>query len=164
MIPNEPNPKHPMICCHHRIAIKIIALIFAPLIILGLIGISRFLLVNVAIGWSIPVSILLVMLAYFFAQQLSHTYDWVEIEGDIIRGRKFWSRRLIERPLNQIIQVVPLGAIASDALENQVIDRLFKTKNRGYEIRCADGTKFTLIRGDMWGIDEFMIELAKSVP
>lgn len=163
MTRNEPNPKRPPIRCRHRIAVSVMALIFAPLIILGLVGLSLFLLVNVAVQSSIPISIFLLISAYFFAQQLSHTYDWVEIEGELIRGRKFWSRRLIERPLNQIIQVVPMRAIFSDALENQVIDRLYKTSNRGYEIRCADGTKFVLIRGDMWGIDEFMNELAKSM-
>ncbi|MCX7666178.1 MAG: hypothetical protein N2112_11595 [Gemmataceae bacterium] len=164
MTRTEPNPKRSPIHCQHRIAVSVMALIIAPLIILGLVGLSLWLLVNVAVQWSIPISIVLVTGAYFFAQQLSHTYDWVEIEGDMIRGRKFWSRRLIERPLNQIIQVIPLKAIDSDSLENQVIDRLYKTTNRGYEIRFADGTKFFLIRGDMWGIDEFMNELAKSMP
>jgi hypothetical protein len=35
-----------------------------------------------------------------------------------------------------------------------------KTSNRGYLLRFRDGSKVALIRGDMAGLDEFMVALA----
>jgi hypothetical protein len=44
-----------------------------------------------------------------------------------------------------------------------VLDALMRTSNRGYELRFRDGTRIGLVRGDMAGLDEFLVALADQL-
>lgn len=145
--------------CAQRKIVTAMALVFGPLISLGPVAGGVVLLLKAPAALAIPASLLLLAWAVFAGHQLSLTYDWVELDGTMIRGQKFWSRCLVERRIDDVIQIVPLQAVLRDAVENQVIDILWGTTNRGYEIRFREGTRVLLIRGDMIAVDEFMAEL-----
>jgi hypothetical protein len=90
---------------------------------------------------------------------MSSSYQWIELQGDVIRGRKLLTRRVVERPVAGIVRVTPLHSAATGPIENAVMDTVLQTSNRGYELRLHDGVKMGLVRGDMDRLDEFMAAL-----
>jgi hypothetical protein len=93
---------------------------------------------------------------------MSSSYQWIEIDGKTIRGRKMLTRRLVKKPVGQIKQVVPLVSHVR-GLANVAMDAILKTKNRGYLLRFRDGSQVGLVRGDMIGIDDFMDSLRETL-
>ncbi len=87
---------------------------------------------------------------------MSSSYHWIEIQDDVIRGRKLLTRRLVERPIAEVVRVIPLNSAALRPIANAVMNAARKTSNRGYELRFRDGLKMGLVRGDMAGLDAFM--------
>ena len=118
---------------------------------------------NAPTALAVPAALLLLAGAVFVGHQLSLTYSWVELDGAVVRGRKFWSRRLVEQRVEDVDHVVPLYAVARHAAENQIIEALWGTTNRGYEIRFRDGPKVVLIRGDMIDVDGFIAALRDRI-
>jgi hypothetical protein len=90
---------------------------------------------------------------------MSSSYQWVEVGGGVIRGKRLLTRSVVERPVREIIRILPLHSQAMSPLENTVMDSVMNTSNRGYELRFQDGLKMGLVRGDMAGLDAFMATL-----
>jgi hypothetical protein len=94
---------------------------------------------------------------------MSSSYQWVEIGGGVIRGKKLLTRSVVERPICEIVRISPLNSRAMGPLQNVVLDAAMKTSNRGYELRFQDGLKMGLVRGDMAGLDDFMRTLREQL-
>jgi hypothetical protein len=104
-----------------------------------------------------------VLFAALVARAMSSSYQWVELDGGVIRGRKLLTRRLVEKQVADIVSVKPLNSAAMGAAENFVLDATMGTSNRGYELHFRDGSKLGLVRGDMAGLDEFLRVLAAEI-
>ncbi|WP_020471583.1 hypothetical protein [Zavarzinella formosa] len=127
------------------LAIAVIALIFAPAEV------------------SIPIASGAVVFVLGLGYAMSSSYQWVELDDGVIRGRKLLTRKIVEKPVAEIIGVASLNSKGMGPLENLVLDAFMKTSNRGYQLRFRDGTKLALVRGDMAGLDEFLIALADQM-
>jgi hypothetical protein len=69
----------------------------------------------------------------------------------------------VTQRVGDIVTVRPLHSRALGPLENAVADMMMGTSNRGFELRFRDGTRLGLVRGDMAGLDEFLVALADRV-
>jgi hypothetical protein len=87
---------------------------------------------------------------------MSSSMQWVELRGGMIRAKGLLTRRVVERLVADIVQVIPLNSAAMGAASNAVLTAAMGTSNRGYELRFRDGGKIGMVRGDMAGLDEFM--------
>ena len=137
-----------------RAFVTVVALIFGPLFMVGPLVAGVWM--AVAAQFSPPsLGMLLVTagLSVFFAYHMLQNYQWVELDGDVIRGRRFWTRQYVERSIHEIEEVVPLVAVAR-TVETAVVNRLLGS-NRGYEIRFqGGGRRNALVRGDMTNVQE----------
>jgi hypothetical protein len=83
----------------------------------------------------------------FFAYHMTQNYQWVEFDGTNIRGRRFWTRRLVENTLADVRETRVLGAVAHNTVTT-FTDKLFGPV-RGYEICFYHGPSIAVIRLDM---------------
>ena len=65
--------------------------------------------------------------------------------------------------VSDIVGIKPLNSNMMGPLENALADMMMGTSNRGYELRFRDGSKLGLVRGDMKGLDEFLLVLAAEI-
>jgi hypothetical protein len=112
---------------------------------------------------SIPVTLFAVVFVLVLGYAMSSSYQWVELDDGVIRGKKLLTRTVVERPLSDLVDAAALNSKAMGHLENALMDAVLKTSNRGYELRFRDGTKIGLVRGDMAGFDEFLGALAEEI-
>jgi hypothetical protein len=141
-----------------RLAVTVAALLFGPLFMGGpLVG-------GLALLWfappatGIPGGLLLILASGFIAYHMLQNFHWVELDGNIVRGRKFWTRRLVEQRVEDITGILPLQALAKHEI-NVLIDGISGAANRGYEIRFRGGPRIALVRWDMADVDGFMLVL-----
>ncbi|HZV03818.1 MAG TPA: hypothetical protein VE999_01895 [Gemmataceae bacterium] len=142
-----------------RFPFIIMAIVCVLLFIVGpiAIGVTVLLLAPPEIG--IPVALGAVAFSAFLAWAMSSSYHWIEVQDDVIRGRKLLTRRIVERRLDDIVRILPLHSKLMGDLENAVLDILLKTSNRGYALQFRDGLKIGLVRGDMAGLNDFLLVL-----
>lgn len=146
-----------------RLIVTIVALIFGPLFMGGPLLLAVALLVFAPAYVGIPVALLLAGASCFFAYHMGQNYHWVELDGDVIRGRKFWTRRLVEQRLEDVTEILPLQAVAQHEAVNVVIDGITGAPNRGYEIRFTHGPRIGLIRWDMTDVDGFVLAVCRRL-
>jgi hypothetical protein len=79
---------------------------------------------------------------------MSSSYQWIETGSGAIRGKKLLTRRVIERPVAEIVRILPLHSKVMGPLENAALDALMQTANRGYELRFQDGLRMGLVRDE----------------
>ncbi len=138
--------------------VTVAALVFGPAFMLGPIVLADFILLNVPFGpGPFATAIGALGATAFIGYHMLQNYQWVELDGDVIRGRRFWTRRLVEQRMDAIREVRCLGA-AGRSIETLVADRLLG-RVRGYEIRFERGPAIGLVRHDMAGVDEFIVAL-----
>jgi hypothetical protein len=125
------------------------------------VAVAALLLAPVNVSVLVAPGCLVFVLALGYA--MSSSYHWIEIRDDVIRGRKLLTRSVVERPVAEIVRVLPLNSAATGPIVNAVMDAAMKTSNRGYELRFHDGLKMGLVRGDMAGLDEFMAALREQL-
>jgi hypothetical protein len=128
-----------------------------PILIAGVV------LVLAPINVSIPVTLFAVVFALVLGYAMSSSYQWVELDDGVIRGKKLLARTVVERPVSDLVDAAALNSKAMGHLENALMDAVLKTSNRGYELRFRDGTKIGLVRGDMAGFEEFLGALAEQM-
>jgi len=143
-----------------RAIVTLAALIFGPLFMAGPIVLTFWLTVAKRFWWEpYPVYLAGVALSAYLSYHILPAYHWVELDGDTIRGRRFWTRQYVERNIHDIDQIVPLMAMAQNA-PTAIADKLIGP-NRGYEIRFkGNGRSIVLIRGDMTNVQELAEALA----
>ena len=143
-----------------RLVVTVVALILGPVFMIGPTALG----VALAFGTDFCVLSLLLLPAsvagsVFIAYHMFQNYQWVGLDGDVIRGRRFWTRQYVERRTDQISDIVPLGH-AVNTIENVIADKLLGSVH-GYEIRFKDGgRKIALVRHDMANVDALIEELA----
>ncbi len=142
-----------------RLIITVVALILGPVFMLGPAALG----IGLAIGtkfqpFSLVFLVVLIAGSIFIAYHMFQNYHWVELDVDSIRGRRFWTRQHVERSIDEISEIVPLGAIAKTT-ETVITDQLLGSV-RGYEIRFRDGgATIGLVRYDMTNVDVLIEEL-----
>jgi hypothetical protein len=142
-----------------RIGILIMVLLVAGVIVGGLAVGGLFILIKAPSGMGVRV-----LGASFFTSSLilgylvSRTNLWVEIEGRTIRERRLFTGWIVERPISDVTQIVPLVS-AVGGITGAVMDAILKTPNQGFLIRFQQGRRVVLIRADVRGLDEFMAVL-----
>ncbi len=152
---------HENIRSEQRLVVTIAALIFGPMFMLGPAAIGVGMVIGTHFdGWSLLLLPLCVGCSAFIAYHMFQNYQWVELDGDIIRGRRFWTREFVEREIDQISEIVPAGAVVK-SIENAIADKLLGSV-RGYEIRFQNGgPNIGLVRHDMANVDELIEALVK---
>ncbi|QEL19372.1 hypothetical protein [Limnoglobus roseus] len=103
---------------------------------------------------AVYMSVITSLTVAFLLYLVSMSYQWIELDGEVIRGRKLISRRLHEWPVNQVVEVSIPSAEPTDG----------KPKSQNYRIGFEDGTSIILVAGEMNGIAEFMAALARVRP
>jgi hypothetical protein len=139
-----------------RLPFVIMAFVCFGLFLGGPLGIAVTVLLLAPVNVSVWVALGCLTFVAVLGYAMSSSYHWIEIGGGIIRGRKLLTRSMIERPVGEIMRILPLNSRAMSPLENAVLNAAMKTSNRGYELRFNDGLKMGLVRGDMAGLDVFM--------
>ena len=142
--------------CRLRAFALALSFIFGPLFILGPLVIGVAVLVNVELSIGIPVGLVCVGLSAFLLYHLNQNYQWLEIDGDVIRGKKFLTRQVVEQKVQDIVDIRPLYALARHDAVNAAITKVTGTANRGYEIRFRSGRRMGVVRGDMTAVDGFI--------
>jgi hypothetical protein len=146
----RPNEK---IRSEQRFAVTAAALIMGPVFMLGPTALGIGIVIGTKFDW---LSLLLLPACVggsaFIAYHMFQSYQWVELDADVIHGRRFWTRQTVEHRVDQISAIVPLGAVVQ-TIHNVIADRLLGSI-RGYEIRFKDGgRRITLVRHDMANVD-----------
>lgn len=94
----------------------------------------------------------------FITFHMLQNYEWVELDGELIRGRRFWTRELVEHRIDHITEIVPLGAAIKD-VKSKITD-YFIGSVRGYAIHFKDTHQtIGLIRHDMANVDALIAAL-----
>jgi hypothetical protein len=139
-----------------RLPFVIMAVVCFALFLGGPLVIAVAVLLLAPIDVSVWVALGAIVFVVALGYAMSSSYHWIEINGGVIRGQKLLTRSVLERPVGEIVRILPLNSKAMSPLANAVLDAAMNTSNRGYELRFQDGLKMGLVRGDMAGLDAFM--------
>jgi hypothetical protein len=145
-----------------RALVTAVALLLGPVFMLGPAAGGVWLLV--ANGLSLQSGFVLLALvggSAFLAYHMLQNYHWVEFDGSRIRGRRFWTRQLVEHPVEDVVEIRPLVAVVRSTVTT-VTDKLLGPV-RGYEIRFRGGPSIGLVRHDMTNVDELVRAVEQAV-
>src|SRR5450755_653084 len=88
------------------------SVVFGPLFMLGPVAVGVILVIAL---WPNPLTWLGAVLglagSLFITYHMTQNYHWVEFDGRRVRGRRFWSRRLVDHPIEDATTVRLLGAV-----------------------------------------------------
>jgi hypothetical protein len=101
---------------------------------------------------TVVAAIVLYCASVFFAYHMTQNYQWVEFDGTNIRGRRFWTRRLVENALADVQEIRVLGAVVRNTVTS-ITDKLIGPA-RGYEICSYHGPSIAVIRLDMTNAEQ----------
>ena len=146
-----------------RPAFVVLAVVFSALFLGGPLAVAILVLIFAPFSVAVWIALACVIFAGVLAYAMSSSNQWVELDGGVIRARRLLTRRVVTRHVRDITAIDALNSAAMGSLENLVLDALMKTSNRGYQLRFRDGTKIGLVRGDMAGLDEFLVGLADEL-
>jgi hypothetical protein len=152
-----------MVRIHLRPVFVVLAVACFFLFLVSPILIAAVVLVLAPIKVGLPLALFAILFVLVLGYAMSSSYQWVELDGDIIRGQKLLTRTVVERPVSDLFDAAALNSKAMGHLENALTDAILKTSNRGYELRFRDGTKIGLVRGEMAGFEEFVGAVAEAI-
>jgi hypothetical protein len=112
---------------------------------------------------SIPVTLGVVVLVALLGYGMSSSIHWVELDGSIIRGRRLFTRKLIELRVCDIVEAHGIRTQPMGPLENAVLDFMLQTRDPGFVLIFRDGTKIPLVKADMTGLAAFFGQLAAQI-
>jgi hypothetical protein len=138
-----------------RLAVTIPALIFGPLLMLGPVvgGVCLLVLARPSVI-TVLGALGLCCAGVFIAYHMTQNYQWVEFDGTRIRGKRFWTRRLVENTLADVRDIRVLGAVVRNPV-TRAIDATFGSV-RGWEIRFHHGPSIVLVRYDMKNAEQLV--------
>jgi len=137
------------------LVVTVAALIFGPVLMIGPLAGAVVLVVCAPVALTtVAGAIMIAGASPLIAYHMLQNYHWVEFDGDLIRGRRFWTRQLIEYRTEDVVNIRALGA-TNRFVTNLVIDEVLGPV-RGYEICFRSGPSIGLIRHDMTGVDELV--------
>lgn len=138
-----------------RLAVTIVALILGPIFMIGPAALGLAIVMHAGLSIrSVPATIVLIAGSLFIAHHMLQNYHWVEFNGTSIRARRFWTRRLVEQRVDDLIEVRPLGAAVRNlttAATDAILGRV-----RGWELRFKTGPSIGLVRYDMAKAEELV--------
>ena len=152
-----------MVRIHLRPVFVVLAVTFFFLFLVCPILIAAVVLAVAPNRVGIPVALFAVVFVLILGYAMSSSYQWVELDGSIIRAKRLLTRTVVDRPISELVDEAALNSKAMGHLENALMDAVLKTSNRGYELRFRDGTKIGLVRGEMAGFEEFLGALAEAI-
>jgi hypothetical protein len=112
---------------------------------------------------SIPVTLGLVVLVALLGHSMLSSIHWVELDGSIIRGRRLFTRRLIELRVCDIVEAHGSRTQPVGPLEDAVLDFMLQTRDPGFVLVFRDGTKIPFVKADMTGLAAFFGQLAAQI-
>lgn len=138
-----------------RLAATIPAVIFGPIFMLGpVIGAVCILFMAQLSLVSVLSAIALCGVGAFITYHMTQNFQWVEFDGAKIRGRKFWTRRLVENTLEDVRDIRVLGAVVKNTVTRGTDAILGEV--RGWEIRFHQGPSIFLVKFDMKNAEELV--------
>ncbi len=138
-----------------RLAATIAALIFGPLFMLGPVVGGIWILVRLGPDvLTVLGALVLCFAGVYLAYHATQNYQWVDFDGIRIRGRTFWTRRLVENTLEEVRDIRVLGATARGTVTS-VTDAVLGPV-RGWEIRFHHGPSIFLVRFDMKNAEQLV--------
>jgi hypothetical protein len=146
--------------CEQRLIVTVAMLVLGPFFMLVPILVGVAILIAYDYGlFGIFALAAFFMLSLVIINRFFQNYHWIELDGPVIRGRTFWTRRLIEQHIDEISEIVPLYAQLNN-YGTMAVDGHLGGPVRGYEIRFRNGgRKMGVLRLDMANADPFMQEL-----
>lgn len=143
-----------MIRSQLRGIVVIITLLGGPVLVVGPTALGVWLLVAVGLNW-ITIFILMagLSLSGLLTYHLGQVFHWVEFDGHCIRGRRFWTRELMEHSIEEVVAIQPLGPLHT-SLETLLMEQLLGSV-WGYEIEFQDGSRIPLSY-DMTHVDSLI--------
>ena len=141
--------------CEQRLGVTIAAIIMGPIFMLGpaVLGIALF--VYAEFSWrSLAVDIGCLVASVFIAYHMLQNYQWVEFDGRVIRGKRFWTRKLVEQEFDSLRAIRPLQSVVQNGT-TLMSDKILGD-NRGWELKFNRGPSIVVIRHDMKDVDPMM--------
>lgn len=155
---NDPLP-----CARLRPIILAVAAACILTFLVGPIVAAVVAVVFAPVGIAVPAALGAVAFAAVMGYLMSSSYQWVEVDGGTIRGRRLLTRKVVEMRVADITEAKPIHTNYLGALENALLDFLLDTSNRGFQLFFRDGSRLPLIRADMSGVDEFLGAVAEQL-
>jgi hypothetical protein len=123
-----------------RPGVKVIAVITGPLFVGGLLAVAC-VLAFFAKGsdwYRYPLVAFMAGGALFCAWRMLETFTWLELDGDVVRAKNFWTRRVTERRIEDVLGFTPPG------------------RGAAWIVRFRSGGRLALVRLDMVEPDAFI--------
>jgi hypothetical protein len=145
----------PVIRSQQRSILTVVAVLLGPVFVVGPAAGGVWFFVATGPGFQ-STFVLLVLVGYsgFAAYHMLQNFHWVEFDGIRIRGRRFWTRQLVEGAVEDVIEIRPLAAVVRNTATT-LADKLLGPV-RGYEIRFRNGQRVALLRHEMTNVHELV--------
>lgn len=153
----------PIPCVRLRPVIFGVAVTISLLLLVGPFAAAAYVFTIAPVGLGVVALVGAVAVAGLCGRLLARSVHWVELDGDVIRERRFLTRRIIEHRVADIVDAKPIHTDFLGKTQNAVLDFLLDTSNRGYQLFFRDGSRLALIRADMSGLDPFLGALAEQL-
>jgi len=159
----DAEPNHPLPCVRLRPVVLVVAVACILLCLVGpLVGaVAVLVLAPPVVG--VPAALAAVAFAALLGYAMSASYQWVELDGGVLRGRRLLTRKIVEMKVGDIVDARPIHTDFLGSTQNAILDALLKTSNRGFQLFFRDGSRLALIRADMSGLDAFLGALAEQM-
>lgn len=156
---SRPDAPGPSVRCALKWYIQLIALLMGPVLFGGPLAGGVWCLLAAVFPENL-FGLVLLGVAAFLGYHMGQTYAWIELDGDVLRAKNYWTRWEMVRFVSDIRDIRPLVAMGHNEVTG-ILDGLMG-KVRGYEIRFVQGGwSLPLMRYDMSGVDKMMRALAE---
>ena len=112
---------------------------------------------------SLICALLFILTGYYFRSQFLPLFHWIEVDENMLRGKRFWTRRLVEV---EIIPGGPLKVLVGNTLLHHprlaILSGALIHSPR-LDVDLGSGPKFIFFRHDMEGTDEVLLAILDRV-
>jgi len=151
-----------LIRSRQRVIVTVVALLLGPVFMIGPAAGGVWLFV--ANGFSLTSAFVLLVFvggSAFISYHMLQNFHWVEFDGVRIRGRRFWTRQLVDQAVQDIVEIRPLGSLVRNTT-TAIIDKLIGPV-LFYEIRFREGPSIGLVCYDMTNVNELVRAVEQAV-
>lgn len=104
---DETESRSQPVRCRQRRWPAIVYPVFGPLMAVVMIVAEATIFVSMKGLARIGAGIAMLAGAGMFAYDMAERFAWVELDGCVMRAKQFWTRRVIEHPINEIMRIRP---------------------------------------------------------
>lgn len=130
-----------------RLGVTIVALVFGPLFMAG----PPVFCVWLALHSTGSTAALLlaggILCGGWCGYHMIQNYHWVEFDGRRVRGKRFWTRVMVEHDVSDLVEIRPLVSVVKDA--TTVVTDALIGPCRGWEMVFRAKPSIAVMRGDM---------------